>query len=633
MQTAPHVDAAEPSETGAPEARPWYPHPYRPSPRFEGFAEPRRSPAMPARAILGALALVGITDLAVWQGGEPALRGFGAALFFLGSPAVIVATARARRFTPRVALLLASFVAIAARAAWVPTAGAVALGMGALFALAVALRLRTGSVIDAAASLAPTLVFVPRKIVELLRGVGRRLGGARSRTASVLVPLALVAVFGAIFWLANPLVRHWGDLLTQRVHVPPVPRLLSWLLFLVCAVPLLRPSLARTTAPDASDDTAEASDGAVGVARNALVALNALFFGYNALDARYLWAGSPPPGVSERAYAHEGAAWLTIGILLLAAVVGVLFRGALAHDARARIARGLAYALLAQGAVVALGTYRRIFIHVGTSGLSSLRILGVLGTTLVVVGLAQIAWKLHQRRSFTWLLRRQADVAALGLLAFTVAPTHLLSAPLNVRRVMAHDYQALVHAEEEVKEAESAAAMLPLLDHDDPRIQRGAAALLLDERDALRARVDAAGLRGRAIGVERTLAALDEAAPRMVEILGDVDRAAAIVPFEYIRNSSIEGEIALSEIDKVKPALSRSQKAIDDWATMGAGAWAGWTVPEVDARLTFWPGVDEDHLEALAPVVGKDGRRGVVGITLARIRPGAPWYVVDARWP
>lgn len=644
MQIVSNVDAAaarEPvaAEAPAATASPLPPfdvaparraHPYRSLPYVEGIATPRVLHATPARQILGALALVAIADVAVWQAGAAALRGFGAALFFVGTPAIVIAAARARRFSPRVVALLVAFAAIAARCAWVPTPGTVALGLGAVFALAVGLRFRDGSWIDVAESLGVTALKTPRKLAGFFRGARRSLGAATpGGLASVLVPLALVVLFGAVFWFANPLVRHWVEAATARVDLPPAARVGSWLLLLVGSIALMRPSLARTVAPDAADETDEASRGSLGIARNALVALNALFLGYNALDAKYLWAGSPPPGVSERAYAHEGAAWLTVGILLLATVVGVLFRGALAHDPRARAARALAFVWLAQGGVVALGTYRRILIHIGTSGLSSLRILGIFGTTLVVVGLVQIAVKLHQRRSSFWLLRRMADAVALGLLAFTVAPTHLVSAPFNVRRVMAHDYQALVHAEEEVKEAESAAAMLPLLDHDDVRIRRGAAALLLDERDELRRRAASAGLRGRAIGAERTLAALEAATPKLDEVLGDVERSVAIVPFEYIRNSSIEGEIAQSEIDKVKRPLSRSEEAVEDWisARRSCGPWR-WCVDEVG--VTVEPGADANHLRVTVPLAGLAGATdGHAILTVERPKPGARWSVVE----
>ena len=90
--------------------------------------------------------------------------------------------------------------------------------------------------------------------------------------------------------------------------------------------------------PADADTNGMTTRGALIVARNALVPLNVVFFIYNALDASYLWAGAPPPGVTERQYAHEGAAWLTVALALLTVVVGVMFRGPLAHDPQGKTA-------------------------------------------------------------------------------------------------------------------------------------------------------------------------------------------------------------------------------------------------------------------------------------------------------
>ena len=139
-----------------------------------------------------------------------------------------------------------------------------------------------------------------------------------------------------------------------------------------------------------ADTTGTTTRGALIVARNALVPLNIVFFVYNALDVTYLWAGAPPPGVSERQYAHEGAAWLTLALALLTVVVGVMFRGSLAHDTRGKMARLLAFGWQAQGIILAGGTFRRLAIHITTSGLSNVRILGMFGTAVVAFGLVLV---------------------------------------------------------------------------------------------------------------------------------------------------------------------------------------------------------------------------------------------------
>ena len=111
-------------------------------------------------------------------------------------------------------------------------------------------------------------------------------------------------------------------------------------------------------------------------------------------------------------------------------------------------------------------------------------------------------------------LRRQLDALVVGLLAFSVLPTHLVSAHVNVSRILMHRYQPLVNVTEEAAEAEeSAAALLPLVEHDDERIRRGVAAMLLDQLDVVRRREASAGLRGADLATRSARAELEEARP------------------------------------------------------------------------------------------------------------------------
>lgn len=568
-------------------------HPYRPPPAEMPAGIAASSHHMPARPreLLGALALVAVADLAIFADGELGLRGIPLAIFFAATPIFVLAASRVRRVGLRAGSLGAMLAAIAVRCAYAPTAGTIALGLLSVFAFAVAIRLRGASLTDVGVSFGSTFAGFPYRILATFSGMKRSLGFARGRTlAGIAIPAALVALFVGIFALANPLVARWVGFVGHAVSLPAPARIAVWAALAFGAALLVRPAFRRSSALEDAEEEDDASDAALSVSRNVLLALNATFLFYNVLDATYLWAGAPPPGVSERVYAHQGAAWLTVALVVLTAVVGVTFRGALAHDPRARLSRILAYVWLGQGAVLALGTYRRIAIHVSVSGLSNLRILGIFGTSIVVLGVVLIGTKLVRRRTFTWLVRRQLDVLLGGALLFALTPTHLVSARFNAKRVMAHEYQSLVHVEEQASEVESAAALLPLLDHDDERIRRGMAALLLDERDALR-RADAkTGWRHGDIATSRAHHALEAATTKLDAVLGDVERKDAIQQWEYIRNSAIEGEIAQSEIDKVEYAPTRSQKVVKRW---------------IDAHDSHPWGMVESDYAALVLVSGK----------------------------
>jgi hypothetical protein len=275
---------------------------------------------------------------------------------------------------------------------------------------------------------------------------------------------------------------------------------------------------------ESAQPAGDATDAALLVARNALVLLNVLFLAYDGLDATYLWSGRPPAGMTTQQYAHEGAFWLTVALALLTAIVGALFRGPLALDPRATLVRKLAYVWMAQGAVLGLGTYRRIAIHVAHSGLSDLRIVGILGTTLVAYGVALVAFKLRTRRTLAWLVRRQLDAFVVTVVLYAVTPTHYVSARVNVARIASREDGPLLHMFRQSKEAESAAALVPLLHHPDGIVRMGVAALLEEERRALRAEVDQRRTwRERDLLGPLALGALDDAEPDIQAALGTTD--------------------------------------------------------------------------------------------------------------
>jgi hypothetical protein len=587
-------------------------------------------PARP-RELLAMVGLVVAADVAIWRGSDVAPGGFGAAAFFVAVPALVLLAARARRITLRLGAILAMFAAVAIRCAFAPTAGTLLLGLLGVFALAITMRSRAAFLTDVAASFGSTFVTIPQRFEAAFIGLRRRLGTAKDGPRSfalIGIPAALVATFVALFALANPLVARWIGGFTRLLSAPAPGRVVTWIFLLMGAILLVRPAIRRSTAREAAETTGDATRGALIVARNALVPLNLVFLVYNVLDAAYLWAGSPPPGVSARHYAHEGAAWLTATLALLTIVVGVMFRGALAHDARAKWARILAFVWLGQGAVLALGTFRRLAIHITTSGLSNIRIMGMFGTGVVAAGLVLVGIKLAARYKFIWLLRRQLDALVLALFAFSLMPTHLLSARINVARVMEHEYQALVHVEEQAVEVESASVLLPLLDHDDERIRRGIAALLLNERDVLREHAKTKrGWRDGDIATADTSEALEAASAKLDSVLGDVARPDAIQPFEYIRNSAIEGEIAQSEISKVKFASTRSQVQVERWL-MSHGYEAAGAI-----AFRTLSGPPAERLEARFVITasgGGGGRRDVV-LALERRSQSFEWQIVEER--
>lgn len=538
----------EPAETPAPLATsPDTPAPAAPAlpapasatqgdpPRAFLFA---RTPPVRPRDHLALIAIIALADVALYQGAG----GAGLALMFAAIPAILFLTADARHLSRRFAVIAALVALVAGRCLWQASAGTTVLGMAMLLPFAIALRTSRSFLPELAASALGSASGAFRQLggfCGALFGFARPAWSTRARWAAFYIPAALVLVFGAIFAAANPVIQGWlGSVLDGMNGLawsPSPVRFVFWAGCAVAAAGLLRPVIrtiarldARLGVAEISEPTDEApAEARLALARNGMIALNVLFLGYNALDAVYLWGGHAPSGVTHTEYAHAGTVWLTVAFVLSTIVLGALFRGPIEHDARGKLARGLAYAWAGQNFLLAAGTFRRITTYIAYSGLTELRIVGILGTSLATLGLAIIVCKLWRHRTMLWVLRRQLDALAVTIAVFVVAPTDDLAMRYNVARVADDQYRPLLHLYEQPIRAEAIPALLPLLDHPDPVVREGVAVLVAAQRDRLRADdaratswLDFELTRGRA------LEALDDDAARLAHVL-PIDRELA----------------------------------------------------------------------------------------------------------
>lgn len=530
------------------------PPPYRSGPAWVPPPPPAPT-AKPApfrvKELAAALGIGLACDVALWGKDSFASGGFGLATFFVAVPIAIAIAARKMRLSIRAGVVGALLAMIAMRCAYDPTSGSVMAGLGLVAFFGVALRTRRTFVPEALASLLSAIGKLPSRVGAAFAGVKKITAKTKLGNVSmlpILIPIGLCVVFAGVFALANPVVAHgmgvaWTAV-TNFVGLPHPARIFLWAVALVGACGLLRPACRLAKGEEGVTAEGESTTTSLLVARNALAALNVMFLGYNVLDATYLWSGRPPAGTTTQHYAHQGAFWLTIALVMLTGVVGVMFRQKtkLAHDARAKTTRTLAYVWMAQGLVLALGTYRRIAIHIHHSGLSDLRIVGILGTTLVVAGVVAVAIKLHRKRSFTWLVRRQLDAFAVTAILYTVAPTHLISSKVNVARVESGEYGPVLHMFRQGSHTESAAELLPLLSHRDVRVRQGVAAILDAKRTSLASDLaEKKTWRERDMASRHTLAALEAAAPEMSTVLGTVSRPSAKQSLLEVSRAANEG--------------------------------------------------------------------------------------------
>lgn len=306
-----------------------------------------------------------------------------------------------------------------------PLSVVIALVALAVFALSLAGRLRSG-LARIAGQLCVFLFAAPFRLIRDFfrwRKAARRFGRRRIRLAAIAVwvmPLALGAVFLALFGAANPVIEYWFTLidLFALLDLIQLARLAFWLTMLVVVWAFLRPRLPRllrrlprvaapalVSAPSEPRVNPVIEDIVFGKAAilRALIVFNILFALQTGLDAAYLWGGvALPDGLTYAAYAHRGAYPLIVTALLAAGFVLAALRPGSETSADPLIRR-LVYAWVAQNIVLVISSILRLDLYVGIYALTYWRIAAFVWMGLVAAGLALIIARIALGKSNEWL--------------------------------------------------------------------------------------------------------------------------------------------------------------------------------------------------------------------------------------
>jgi hypothetical protein len=407
-------------------------------------ATPFRQPSFPARVGI-ALVNVAVADFLLYR--QPLALSLTVLLAVIGASVVATHPAMFARsgWPAKLALLVAALLPLAEDVS--ALSACVALALLAVLALAAAGRLepfgadrgRLGKALLGFGLLAPF-----RLIGDLFRWrrVANRLGRRRLRFASLAVwimPLALGAVFLALFGAANPIIEYWLSLidLWKLLDLIEPERIVFWVFFLVSIWALLRPRLpwffrgpfgvavpfdallpirmAGAVANVAQPSAAQSFEDVVfgkGAILRALVLFNLMFAVETILDVTYLWGGvALPDGLTYADYAHRGAYPLIATALLAALFVLLALRPASA-TAQDRLIRAFVYLWVGQNILLVISSMLRLDLYVGIYALTYWRVAAFVWMGLVAVGLILIIARIALEKSNKWLFC--ANLSALS---------------------------------------------------------------------------------------------------------------------------------------------------------------------------------------------------------------------------
>lgn len=384
------------------------------------------------------------------------------------------------------------------RQLWDGSALGVVVGFTLLAALAVSLSGRVPTWHAVVQITFPALVFGTLNLWDSLVDRKRR---ATQRLllpgAAFFLPLMAILIFAGLFVLANPDVfallsgRVERFLDSLRIWIRQFTwqpsRWLFWLACAGCAAGLLRPWMARDPAHagqgalDGELKTKQQDAPLYAACRNTLLAVIGLFAVYLVFEWATLWFREFPKGFYYAGYAHQGAAWLTIALGLATVTLSLIFTAPVRSDSRVQRLKRLAWIWSFQNLLLSLAVYNRLFIYIGFNGMTKMRIIGLFGISLVVVGFLLVVWAIARGRCFRWLLQRQSWALVLALYVYSLCPVDALAAAYNVKRIQQGQPSACMQIGVQPLDVAGKVAILPLLDSPSPVVRRGAAALIASE--------------------------------------------------------------------------------------------------------------------------------------------------------
>lgn len=457
----------------------------------------RQRPAFGLQEVLAVLAAVVLADVTIYRG-----HGYtGLAAFLIGGAALLFVGKRRRHLRLSLLVIAGMLALLAAHLVWYGSPIQVAVGVVLLVAFATGLDGQTPYLLAILTTGSQAVLGGLRAFGEYsnsLRSASPRLN--RMGSLNYILPILAFLVFGGLFVLANPdvvrfvseqleaFVTRISDWLVRAALRPTEP--LFWIGVALVMAGLLRPILRLSAlqpffAGEAYRPTSAAPLYAA--FRNTLLTVIALFAVYLVYEFYTLWKRDFPENFYYAGYAHEGAAWLTVALGLATLVLSLVFSGRVLDDPRLPRLRRLAWIWSLENLLLSLAVYNRLFIYIDFNGMTRMRIVGLFGISLVVVGFLLVVWKILQQRNFPWLIHRQMWAFGIAVYLFSVTPVDGIAAAYNVRRILAGDESASMQIGVQKLDLEGVLALPPLLDAENPIIRDGAAALIAERAYQLQA--------------------------------------------------------------------------------------------------------------------------------------------------